>query len=159
MNKVTFYDYSQDSDPLLSVIVWSSFTGGIGTETLKEGVDDETYWTGTSETRYPGMVTLPALTHEISAPSGDVSTVASLADFARAPSLWCSFNEALARWNETNGEFDAIGTLANAPVNKAVEYNNLLWIPLGLGGYATVDATRHDSRVHRSERHGLYSMG
>src|SRR3990172_5074194 len=140
MGKVTFGDYSQDSDPLQSVAIWSSFTGGIGNETLKEGVDDETYWTGTLETRYPGMVTLPALTHTFPAPSGDVSRAYPLEDYpARAPSLWCAFSTTLARWNDTTRVFTSIGTLAAEPTNKAVEYNNLLWIPLGLGGYATVN--------------------
>lgn len=49
--KNTFGDYSEDSDPLQSAAIWRSFTGGIGQEELKEGVDDETYWTGTLETR------------------------------------------------------------------------------------------------------------
>src|SRR3972149_1012236 len=140
MGKVTFGDYSQDSDPLQSVAIWSSFTGGIGNETLKEGVDDETYWTGTLETRYPGMVTLPALTHTFPAPSGDVSRAYPLEDYpARAPSLWCAFSTTLARWNDTTRVFTSIGTLAAEPTNKAVEYNNLLWIPIGLGGYARVN--------------------
>ena len=139
-NKVTFGDYSQDSDPLQSVIVWSSFTGGIGNEDLKEGVDDETYWTGTLETRYPGMVTLPALTHTFPGPSGSDGAAYPLADYpARAPSLWCAFGSTLSRWNEVTREFATIDTLASTPANKAVEYNELLWIPLGLGGYATVD--------------------
>ena len=140
-NKVTFGDYSQDSDPLQSVVVWSSFTGGIGNEFLKEGVDDETYWTGSLETRYPGMVTLPALTHKIPGPVDNVSRAYPVADFpARAPSLWCAFGTTLAQWNEGTRTFDVEGTLASEPANKGVEYNNLLWIPLGLGGYATVNA-------------------
>lgn len=140
MGKVTFGDYSQDSDPLQSVMIWSSFTGGIGNEILKEGVDDETYWTGTLETRYPGMVTLPALTHQIPGPVADVSRAYPVADFpARAPSLWCAFGSTLARWNEAEKSFGVVGLLSAEPANKGVEYNNLLWIPLGLGGYATVN--------------------
>lgn len=140
MSKVTFGDYSQDSDSLQSVVIWSSFTGGIGNEILKEGVDDETYWTGTLETRYPGMVTLPALTHQIPGPVADVSRAYPVADYpARAPSLWCAFGSTLARWNEADRVFGMAGSLNAEPTNKGVEYNNLLWIPLGLGGYATVN--------------------
>ena len=138
-NKVTFGDYSEDSDPLLSAWITSSLTGGIGNEFLKEGVDDETYWTGTLETRYPGQITLLPYTHTHEGPGAESSMAYPLGDFpSGAPSFWAAFDDDLVQWDHTNSVFVSKGTLSVAPVNKAVEYNDLLWIPLGNAGVATV---------------------
>lgn len=146
--KVTFGDYSMDSDSLLSVFIMSSFIGGIGSEHLKEGVDDENYWTGTLETRYPGMVTLLAETHRFSGPDGSASRSYPIADFpGRSPSLYCAFGTTLAKWNEVDREFVSVGTMPSEPANKGVEFDARLWIPLGLGGYATLDDAG-DLQIH-----------
>lgn len=141
-SKITFGDYSFDSDPLLSAYSMSSFAGGIGNEKLKEGVDDETYWTGTLETRYPGMVALGAKTWAFGHPTiTGIGVACPLGDFpAIDPAFWASFDARLTRWNEATRAFVDIGPLTATPVNKAVEYDNVLWVPLGAAGYATVTA-------------------
>lgn len=137
--KITNGDYSFDSDPLLSVWVMSSFTGGIGAEYLKEGVDDENYWTGSLETRYPSMLSLPSETLAFDGPTPGTANAYPLADFpAGSPNLIAMFGTDLARWDNVDEEFDYLDTLAAEPTNKAVEFDGVLWIPLGLGGYATV---------------------
>lgn len=136
-SKVTFGDYSYDSDPLLSTYIISSLTGGIGNEKLKEGVDDETYWTGTLETRYPGQITLGARTRNIPSPLAGAGEARPLADFpSSAPQLWACFGQTLCRWDNESGVFVIEGTLPVPPINKAVEYDNSLYIPLGNDGYA-----------------------
>lgn len=135
--KVTQGDYSFDSDATQSVWVISSLVGGIGNEFLKEGVDDETYWTGNLETRYPHMLTLLPETTRLSGMGG---AAYPLADFpASSPSLFVAFGTDLARWVESSREFVGVGPLGATPTNKAIEHGRLLWIPLGHGGYATVD--------------------
>lgn len=145
-SKVTQGDYSFDSDPNQSVWVISSLVGGIGNEFLKEGVDDETYWTGDLETRYPHMITLLPETVRVTGMGGAASP---LGDFpASGPSLFVSFGTSLARWVESAQEFVTVGEMNASPTNKAIEHDKHLWIPLGHGGYATVneafELTLHD---------------
>lgn len=141
-SKITFGDYSFDSDPLMSTWSMRSFTGGIGNETLKEGVDDETYWTGTLETRYPGMISLLAYTWEFGSPAPFTPSQAfPLGDFpASDPSFYVAFDGRVAKWNNATRAFVDVGNLTASPANKAVEYNDLLYVPLGATGYATVTA-------------------
>jgi hypothetical protein len=139
-SKITLGDYSFDSDPLLSTYNISSLTGGIGNEHLKEGVDDETYWTGTLETRYPGQITLLPKTWTFDGPLTDATNAYPLGDFpSDAPSFWAAFDSTLARWNIGTQTFDQMGNLTVSPVGKAVEFEDKLYIPLGGAGYATVD--------------------
>lgn len=141
-SKITNGDYSYDSDQTTSTWVMSSLTGGIGNEKLKEGVDDETYWTGNLETRYPGMLTLGAYTHEMPSPAGGASAAYPISDYpARSPSLYAAFDTTLSRWDDINRTFVVAGTLAGVPANKGVDYDNRLWIPLGENGYAIWDGT------------------
>lgn len=137
-SKVTMGDYSHDSDPILSAWIISSLTGGIGNEHLKEGTDDDTYWTGTLETRFPGQITLLAETRDFGGASEDQAR--PLGDFpSAAPNFYAAFGTSLERFNAATESFDVIDTLPGAPVNKAVEYDGLLYIPLGINGYATLD--------------------
>lgn len=140
--KITNGDYSYDSDPLLSVWVMSSFVGGIGAEYLKEGVDDENYWTGSLETRFPSMLSLLPQTLSFDGPTASEANAYPLADFpASSPNLYATFGLFLAKWDNVNEEFVEVGGLDTEPPNKAVEFDNLLWIPQGGAGYATVSTT------------------
>jgi hypothetical protein len=139
-SKITLGDYSFDSDPLLSTYNISSLTGGMGNEHLKEGVDDETYWTGTLETRYPGQITLLPRTWTYSGPLANAGNAYPIADFpSDAPSFWAVFDTTLTRWNIGTNTFDQMGDLTAFPVGKGVEFEDKLYIPLGNAGYATVD--------------------
>jgi len=137
--KVTFGDYSHDSDPITSSWVIASLVGGIGNEHLKEGVDDETYWTGSLETRHPGMITLLPETLEFTGPV--TGAAYPLGDFPpTSPQFYCTFGSTIARFNVGTQEFDSIGVLPGVPVGKGVVYANKMWIPLGINGYATLDS-------------------
>lgn len=150
-SKTTLGDYSEDSDPLQSAWIVSSLTGGIGAEHLKEGVDDEVYWTGTLETRYPGQITLLPRTHVHDGPGSSAARAYPLADFpARAPSFWAAFDTTVAKWDSRNEVFVTQGTLLAPPVNEAVEYGDVLWVPLGAAGLATIAADgtiAHDDTI------------
>lgn len=147
-SKITLGDYSFDSDPLLSTYNISSLTGGIGNEHLKEGVDDETYWTGTLETRYPGQITLLPHTWTFLGPSTLHADAYPLGDFpSDAPAFWAAFDTTLARWDAVEQTFAQMGDLTARPVGKAVEFEDKLFIPLGGAGYATVDRDTLDLTV------------
>ncbi|HXG72830.1 MAG TPA: hypothetical protein VNJ04_19720 [Gemmatimonadaceae bacterium] len=148
--KITTGDSSSDSDPLISTYSMSSFTGGMGNERLKEGVDDETYWTGTMETRYPGQITNLPRTDTFVFPTA-AATARALGDFpASAPQFWAVGGTQLYRFNVTTRAFAAIGTaLPATPLEEGVEFNGKLFLPLGSSGIATVtsagviDTTAH----------------
>lgn len=150
--KVTFGDYDLDSDPLLSSQILSNFSGGMGNETLKEGVDDDTFWDATLETRYPdGPTLLPLTTVHAGVPIGD--TAVPLGDFpASNPSFLAAFDLSLQRWDEVNDVFVAVATPLNGePVSYGVEFESEFYIPLGAAGYnvmTTSDVVTHFTDFH-----------
>jgi hypothetical protein len=139
--KTTFGDYSFDSDPLLSSQIFSSFTGGQGNEEVKAGVEDDTFWTATLETRFPSGPTLLPL----SEPYGSeiaASNALPIADFpATNPSFYCAFDDDLYKWDDTTSEFDLVDTLPATPVERGIIFEGLLYIPLGGTGYVTMDGS------------------
>ncbi len=139
--KVTFGDYSFDSDPLISSQIFSTFTGGQGNERIKAGVDDDTFWTATLETRYPDGPTLLPLSEAFPGDGGGTIAV-PLGDFPAAnPKFYAAFDLSVQQWNKLTQEFEAKASLSNSPVERGVEFESLLYIPLGSNGYATMNAS------------------
>ena len=139
--KVTFGDYAKDSDPLVSAYVMSSFTGGIGNFKIKAGVEDDTYWTGTLETRYPEGVTLLPLTESFGSDEDAYTTVIPLGDFpASNPQFLVSFDADLHHWDESTDAFATESvSFADTPVDRGVEFRDEFWIPYGANGYGVLD--------------------
>lgn len=137
--KILTGDPSADSDPLISADSKSSFTGGMGSFIVKEGVDDENYWTATMETRYPYMLTnLPKTWSYSIAPAASEARV--LGDFpAAAPHFLAAFDSDIHRWDKINLEFDLVDTLPSPPSGKAVEFADKLFIPCANDGVVTLD--------------------
>jgi hypothetical protein len=140
--KVTFGDYTLDSDPLVSAWILSSFAGGIGNLKIKPGVEDDTYWTGTLESRYPDGLTLLPLTESFGVDT-DPNSAFPLGDFpAESPSFLVAFDDALYLWDSTNQEFDLqVDPLPAAPVYKGVEWEGNFYVPHGANGYSIIDNT------------------
>lgn len=137
LGKVTFGDYSLDSDPIISSWIISSFLSGFGNLDLKEGVDDSSFWTGNLETRRAQQISLLPKTWDYGL-TPEASNAYPLGDYpAAAPLFYAAFDTLLRRWNKTGKTFDAIGDLGAVPVNLAFEWGSLLYIPLGNNGYAT----------------------
>jgi hypothetical protein len=134
--KVTFGPYDLDSDPLLSARVYANFSGGIGNEKEVAGVDDDTSWDSTLETRYPdGATLLPRTTSYEGTPVG--TDAYPLGDFpASDPKLWAAFDDSIQYWDETTATFTALAaTLDASPVERGVEFEEAFYIPLGSAGY------------------------
>jgi hypothetical protein len=140
--KVTFGDYAKDSDPLVSAYVMGSFTGGIGNFKIKAGVEDDTYWTGTLETRYPEGPTLLPLSEPFGSDNDDYDSVLPLGDFPAAdPTLLVAFDADLHSWNAEDSVFEFESALAFTPVDRGVEFQEEFWIPFGADGYTVLDNT------------------
>lgn len=142
-SKITTGDYSLDSDPLMSSLIFSSLTGGIGNWEMKPGVDDQTYWTGTLETRYPEGATLLPLTEDFGV-AGDPSVAYPLGDYYYGgddPYMLAAFDEAIWRWDEsTKVWIDTTESLTDLPLAHGVNWGGKFYVPLGANGYNVIDA-------------------
>ena len=149
-SKITTGEYSWDSDPLVSAYSMASFSGGMGNLILKEGIDDDTYWTARMETRYPHQLTNLPRSDAWGAEIG-ASAARGIGDYpASAPMFHAAFDAALYRWDAVDQAFDLLATMPAAPAGngKGVDYAGKLFIPLGLSGLATWDGTTLDSSTH-----------
>lgn len=144
-NKVTFGDYGLDSDPLLSSQILSNFGGGMGNETLKEGVDDDTFWDATLETRYPDGPTLLPLSTAHGDPAGTATSASILGDFPASDLTFVvAFDQRIHTWDEANQVFvDTTNTLTAIPVERGVEFEGDLYVPLGGSGFDVVSLPGH----------------
>ncbi|MDQ3222009.1 MAG: hypothetical protein M3Q75_00800 [Gemmatimonadota bacterium] len=138
--KVTFGDYSFDSYPLISALIYTTFAGGQGNHKVKAGVDDDTFWTATLETRYPDGATLLPLSESFGSSIGATSCY-PVGDFpAASPAFYAAFGSQLRLWNDVTQAFDVagLGVLPAPPVERGVEFEGLFYIPLGGAGFVTV---------------------
>lgn len=145
-SKITTGDYNLDSDPLMSAWIISSLTGGVGNLEIVPGVDDQTYWTGTLETRYPEGATLLPLTESFELdPNNPADAAFPLGDFYYGgdnPYFLAAFDTTLASWDEgTKLWTDTTEVLSGPPVAHGVNWDGKFYIPLGANGYDIVDNT------------------
>lgn len=139
--RLTVGDFTNASDNFFSVWVQSTWTGGGQVEQMRESSHAERYWTGTAETRYAGILAQPPLTHTVR-PSEASGTAYPLGDYGTTTEqFYAAFGTKLFVYDATTNAFTEIGTLAGEPVQKAVVYDGMFWIPLGSNGYAVWDGT------------------
>lgn len=156
-NKITTGDYSWDSDPTLSAYSMASFSGGMGNHILKEGVDDDTYWTATMETRYPYLLcNLPETVAYGPPPTaGAVAAARGVGDYpAAAPMFHAVFGRTLCRWDAAAAAFRELAELPAAPAGsgKGFEFNGKLFLPCGEAGVVTWDGDALDTASHAEIR-------
>ena len=141
--KITSGDYSLDSDPLMSSWILSSFTGGVGNYEVKPGVDDQTYWTGTLETRYPEGPTLLPLTESFGGTDPEKNGSRPIGDFYSGtddPKYLHAFGDELHYWDATDRSFTYATDLTGTPVAIGVQFGPDMYVPLGSGGYDVIDS-------------------
>lgn len=143
-SKITTGDYNLDSDPLMSSLIVSSLTGGIGNWEIKPGVDDQTYWTGTLETRFPEGPTLLPLTEQFELdPDNPADAAYPLGDFYYGgdnPYFLAAFDTALCSWDEsTQAWVDSGNSLTATPDAHGVNWDGSYYVPLGGDGYDVID--------------------
>ena len=103
--KVVIGDTSKDSQLRSSIIVWSDWRGGIGTNRM-EGAEVSRAWYSTCQLRYKNHLVLPGLVTESTSPSHSLTdaTIGAINTLA---------NEVYAFWN---------GSVSESP--KLFKYNN-----------------------------------
>ena len=132
--KVTQGDYTRDSDEILSSKVWTTFQGGIGIDSIREGSDEGRAWFGTLNMQYPYQLCLGNLTETIADlkyPLGDLNGVFYAADSTNA---YAVNNDTLAAGSALTGSMPT-------PVGPGVAFGEYLFVPAGDNGYAVIDAT------------------
>lgn len=133
--KVTFGDYTVDSNDILSSWIINDLTGGHGVSEINAATDQNRYRIGTINTRYPKQFAKPfkITATAISAayyPIGNFDTGSTIHWYSsRSTDLY-------------KDEVDTTANLAGVPVGPGVPFqgtgsDNLLFIPLGSNGYAT----------------------
>jgi hypothetical protein len=132
LGKVTFGDFTADSDMLISSKIWNSLVGGMNAHRLREGQDDNNYgFSSGIDTTYPeqiGMLPKTVTVATVKYPLGDFEGAMYLASA-----------NALYSWNETTDAISAsIGALTDAPVYRGVHFTDKLFIPQS-DGFQTYD--------------------
>lgn len=132
--KVTFGDYTRDSDENTSSKIWTEFTGGIGIEHIREGSDEGTYWYGNLDARYPFQLALGRETLE------KTDCKYPLGDFNNT--FYGSDGTTFFSWDEATLAFtDTTDTVGATPVGPGVEFDGDFWVPCGASGVAQYDGT------------------
>lgn len=126
--KVTFGDYTQDSDENSSAKIWSDFSGGIGIENIREGSDDGAYWYGYAGAKNPFQLSLPRETLErtnVKYPLGNFNG-----------KFYGSDGTTLFTWDETTLAFvDTTYTIGATPhPGRCAVFDGSFWIPCGIAG-------------------------
>jgi hypothetical protein len=138
--KFTIGEPNKDSDNMMSVWSQEDWTGGGQVADLNELSDAQRFRHGTIETRYPRIITLPPETtsYGVAASTG---TVQPVGDFLIGATklFFAAFGLDLRHWDKGTSTFVHNVTLTAEPVNKALVYDGLLWIPQGANGYDTWD--------------------
>ncbi len=138
--KTTIGDHTKNSNDILSVFILGDFRGGGQIDDMNEGTDQNRYWDGTVEARYPNMIGCPpqtVMTRPAGAGAGAVAR--PLGDIgSRSYMVWGTVPYA---WNNSGRAWLTAQTaLAARPVNKPVAYDGWVYIPYGDGptGYQRV---------------------
>ena len=132
--KITFGDYTRDSDENTSSKIWTEFTGGIGIENIREGSDEGSYWYGTLNAKTPFQMTLGRETLEFT------DAYLPLGDFA--DTFYATDALTLFTWNEaTLALTDTTHLVGATPVGPGVEWDDDFWIPCGSSGVAQYSGT------------------
>lgn len=130
-SKLTIGDYSKDSDALLSTWAQSGWNGGILIDEHIEGGTDQRERWSTLWTRSPGQLTLNALAKTYSADDAEVHRPVGDYD----GDFWFAVGTEL----QTMADPGTTYTLTGTPEAVGVEYDGLLFIPLGTLGYDYFD--------------------
>lgn len=133
--KVTFGDYTRESDENSSAKIWTDFSGGIGVDSIREGADDGGYWYGYLNAKSPFQLALGRETLELT------NVKYPLAGFEGK--FYATDGATYFQWDELAGEFVDTGHDFGAtpfPGNSAV-FGDKLWTPCGAAGVIEFDGS------------------
>ncbi len=133
--KVTFGDYTRESDENSSAKIWTDFTGGIGVDSIREGADDGGYWYGYLNAKSPFQLTLGRETLELTNVKYPLAGLGG--------TFYATDGVTYFRWDELVGEFvDTEYDFGATPIpgNSAV-FGDKLWTPCGAAGVMEFDGS------------------
>lgn len=138
LGKVSFGDYTKDSDMLISSKIYSSFTGGGQVEqTAREGSDEGRYWFGSLNTMYPSQL---GLNDWIQPMEGAGFPLGDLGNSFYAANTDGDLNEV----DPSTFTTSTVGQLADPPVYRGYEWNGKQYIPQGSHGYQSHNGSQID---------------
>jgi hypothetical protein len=139
LGKVSFGDYTKDSDMLISSKIYSSFSGGGQVDrTAKEGADDGRFWFGDMQTTYPNQL---GLADEVRNLEGMAFILGDLG------STLYGVGEDNKLYSISDFVTTDLGALDDDPVYRGYEFQGKLFIPQGSAGYQTWDGATLSAQV------------
>lgn len=144
IRKITIGDATKDSDDYISSWIMGNWQGGGQVEEINEGAETDRFWTAFADTTSPHRNALPPLVTAVR-PNSNCTNAYPL-DVGNDDVMYHAFNES-GTWkvwgfNETTGAFDynagAGVALGAIPVGKAIRYDGVIYVPLGINGYVRI---------------------
>jgi hypothetical protein len=140
LGKVSFGDYTKDSDMLISSKIYSSFTGGGQVyRSAREGADEGRFWFGWDmQTTYPNQL---GLADEVLTLAGMDFILGDLEDTLYGYDV---DDDSLYSIDVEDFSTTLIDTLDDPPVYRGYEFQGKQYIPQGAAGYQSHDGSTVD---------------
>lgn len=140
--KVNQGDPTADDHPIFTTSAQRDWSGGWMVLNQNPASDTSRFWASTAATDSPETLTLPAFTHELTAPNGEDGTPYMIGDFLGL--FYVCWGTTLYAYNTLTQAPTLIGDMGSNAINKGIAYREdkaagrlYLWIPLH-SGYCTV---------------------
>lgn len=144
LRKMTIGDATKDSDDYISSWVMGNWTGGGQVEEINEGAETDRFWTAMADTSAANRNALPGYVQRVR-PNSNCSDCYPL-DVGNDDVMYHAFKES-GTWKvwgfkEGTGDFTYnSGTgvaLGGLPTGKAIQFDGVIYVPLGSSGYARI---------------------
>ena len=116
--KVTIGDTSRDSQTRTSVISWSDWRGGLGTERMEGAVDVDKTWWSTAQLRYKRHLVLPPLANKTGSDGTLASSAHAVAGLTSAvigelsDSIYATCDDKVLKYTSATDVWAVVATLA-----------------------------------------------
>jgi hypothetical protein len=137
-------DATRNSEAYLSSWIFGNAAGGGQIEDYNEGAEADRFWIAFADTRSPNIITLPPLVNS-ARPNSNCTSCWPL-EVGNDGIAYDAFNES-GTWevwgfNEATDAYDYNGAagvaLGSIPVNKAVRFDGVIYVPRGSSGYTRI---------------------
>jgi len=152
--KVTIGDTSRDSQTRTSVISWSDWRGGLGTERMEGAVDVDKTWWSTAQLRYKRHLVLPPLANKTGSDGTLASSVHSIAGLTSAvigelsDSIYAACDNKVLKYTSATDVWSLVATLVDASANAV---NATDTITVGLSGDVYLIFAHTDGYSHSTD--------
>jgi len=126
--KVTFGDYTKDSEQIASTWNMSDWRGGIGVAHMKEGQDDDRCLWSTCQLDYKGHLVLPLQATDCG--NDTEAECAILIEYKNR--IYGVFGDSVRRWDDGASAWSASLVTLNGPATDAIVHNGKLYFACGV---------------------------